>query len=295
MDATAENLDSQIGLTAEQLDFFDRHGYLTLSGITTASDLAELRDIYERMFREKTGFAEGNYFDLVTSGETILELPQMTMMATYEPRLRDTLLWRNVGAVSRQLLGDTAHYVFDHGIRKPPNGPKTSWHQDHAYYDPGMRQRCVTFWVPLHDATAENGCMWFIPGSHRGKLLDHHPINGDPKVHGLEICDAAFARSYPTDLRNLADGVVRCPIKAGDCTIHHPMTIHGTGPNLTGEPRLGYGLAFGVRINRSLVTKPFPWNAIKQTLRDERHYKSLGPVRKAKLVAKTVLSRTGLY
>jgi ectoine hydroxylase-related dioxygenase (phytanoyl-CoA dioxygenase family) len=295
MDATAQSLESQLVLTAEQVEFFDRNGYLTLRGITTAKDLAELRDIYERMFRERTGFADGNYFDLVTSGEEVVELPQMTMMASYEPRLRETLLWQNVGAVSRQLLGGIARYVFDHGIRKPPNGPKTSWHQDYAYYSPGMRHRCLTFWVPLHDATIENGCMWFVPGSHRGKLLDHHPINGDPRVHGLEICDAAFTRNYPIDLRSATDSVVRCPIKAGDCTIHHPMTIHGTGPNLTSEPRLGYGLAFGVPTRRSLVKKPYPWNAIKQTLRDERHYKSLSAMRKAKLVAKSVLSRTGLY
>jgi ectoine hydroxylase-related dioxygenase (phytanoyl-CoA dioxygenase family) len=295
MDASAKYLGSQVALTAEQVEFFGRNGYLTLHGITTADDLAELRDIYERMFRDKTGLSDGNYFDLVTSGDEAWELPQLTMMASYEPKLRETLLWRNVGVVSRHLLGETADYVFDHGIRKPPNGPKTSWHQDYAYYTPGMRHRCVTFWVPLHDATIDNGCMWFVPGSHRGKLLDHHPINGDPRVHGLEICDAEFAATYSTDLRSLSSGVVRCPIKAGDCTVHNEMTIHGTGPNMTDEPRLAYGLAFGVRTRRSLVRKHYPWNAMKQTLRDQRQYKSLSTMRKLKRVAKTVLSRTGLY
>jgi hypothetical protein len=57
MDATTKNLESQLVLTAEQIESFDRNGYLTLRGITTAGDLAELRDIYERMFRDKTGLS----------------------------------------------------------------------------------------------------------------------------------------------------------------------------------------------------------------------------------------------
>src|SRR6266576_3401720 len=86
-------------LTEAQVEFFECNGYLTLRGITTAEDLAELRDIYERMFRERTGLAEGNYFDLSASGDGVAMLPQITMMASYEPRLRDTLLWRNIGVV----------------------------------------------------------------------------------------------------------------------------------------------------------------------------------------------------
>lgn len=295
MGATAKNLESQLVLTEEQVDSFDRDGYLTLRGITTADDLAELRDIYERMFRDKTGLADGNYFDLSAGGEEATVLPQMTRMASYEPKLRHSLLWRNIGAVSRQLLGRTADYVFDHGIRKPPNGPKTPWHQDFAYYGPGIRHRCATFWVPLHDATVENGCMWFVPGSHRGKLLEHHPINGDPRIHGLEIRDAEFGRLYPADLRSLAGGTVSCPIKAGDCTVHNEMTIHGTGPNMTDEPRLAYALAFGVRMRRSRVTKDYPWNAVKQTVREQRQQQSLGPIAKLKNAARTVLARARLY
>jgi ectoine hydroxylase-related dioxygenase (phytanoyl-CoA dioxygenase family) len=193
------------------------------------------------------------------------------------------------------LLGETAGYVFDHGIRKPPNGPKTPWHQDFAYYGPGIRHRCVTFWVPLHDATVENGCMWFVPGSHRGTLLEHHPINGDPRIHGLEIRDAEFGQLYPADLRSLAGGTVSCPIRAGDCTVHNEMTIHGTGPNMTDEPRLAYALAFGVRMRRSRVTKDYPWNAVKQTLRAQRQQQSLGPITKLKNAARTVLARARLY
>jgi len=295
MNATARIREPQLTLSAEQVEFFDRNGYLTLRGITTADDLANLRDIYERMFRERTGLAEGNYFDLSASGDEVSTLPQITMMATYEPRLRDTLLWRNIGVVSRQLLGDSAKHVFDHGIRKPPHGPKTPWHQDYAYYGPGVHHRCITFWVPLQDATVENGCMWFIPGSHRGPLLTHHPLNDDPRIHGLEIADPVFEQRYSSAFREITEGMAACPIKAGDCTIHDEMTIHGTGPNTTDEPRLAYGLAFGARTWRSRVRTAHSWNAVKRTLRDQRQQQSLGALARVKKAARTMLARARLY
>ena len=295
MDVRAISYESQLALTTEQIEFFYRNGYLTVRGITSTEDLTKLRDIYERMFREQTGLAEGNYFDLSASGDEVTMLPQITMMASYESRLRDSLLWRNIGGVARQLLGDTADHVFDHGIRKPPHGPKTPWHQDYAYYGPGVRYRCVTFWVPLHDVTVENGCMWFVPGSHRGPLLTHHPLNDDPRIHGLEIADPEFGQEYASTFCKSGNGAVACPIKAGDCTIHDEMTIHGTGPNTTDEPRLAYGLAFGIRTRRSRVRKPYPWNAVKRTLRDQRQQESLGTIAKVKRVAGALLARAGLY
>src|SRR5260370_34441273 len=228
-----QSLEAQLFLTGGGSGSFAGNGFLRVRGIPPADDLAELRDIYERMFRDKTGLTDGNYFDLAAGGEEVPVLPQITRMASYEPKLRHSLLWQNINAVSRQLLDDTADYVFDHGIRKPPNGPKTPWHQDFAYYGPGIRHRCVTFWVPLHDATVENGCMWFVPGSHHGKLLGHHPINVDPRIHGLEIRDAELAPLYPADLRNPAAGMVTCPIKSRAYPVPTPQTIPAPHPTTT--------------------------------------------------------------
>ena len=221
-------------LTQEDILSFRNNGYLVVRNVTTLADLTSLRGFYERMFRNKTGMAEGNYFDLNGAGADVEVLPQMTQMVRYEPGLRNTLLWHNVALISRQLFGPTADYAFDHGIFKPPGGPATRWHQDYAYNDIFTRFQSVTFWVPLHEATVENGCMWFVPGSHLGPLLPHQSLDNNPRIHALEITD-------PTTRAH----AVACPISAGDCTIHHSLTIHGTGPNQTNEPRLAYALAFG--------------------------------------------------
>ena len=50
-----------------------------------------------------------------------------------------------------------------------------------------MDYNSISIWIPLQDATVENGCMWFIPGSHTQEVVPHHTINHDPRVHGLEM------------------------------------------------------------------------------------------------------------
>jgi ectoine hydroxylase-related dioxygenase (phytanoyl-CoA dioxygenase family) len=270
-------------LSQDDIAIFRKNGYVVARNITTPADLDALRVVYERMFYNKTGLADGNFFDLVSADRDAKVLPQMTDMVRYEPNLRDTLLWRNVGFVARQLIGPTADYVYDHGIRKPPKGPATPWHQDYAYYDIFTRYRSLTFWAPLHDATIENGCMWFVPGSHLGPVLPHQPLDKDPRIHAIEIVDpAAYKEAVP------------CPINAGDCTIHHPLTIHGTGPNLTGEPRLAYAVAFGIITKRSLIRREFSWNARKETERRRRQFESLSTLGKIKHLTKIGLVRVGL-
>jgi ectoine hydroxylase-related dioxygenase (phytanoyl-CoA dioxygenase family) len=276
--------DDKLVMSQEDISFFKDSGYLVVRNITNSQDLSELRQIYERMFRDETGLDDGNYFDLASAAADVKVLPQMTDMVRYEPAIRDTLVWKNAEIVARQLLEPTATYMFDHGILKPPNGPATRWHQDFAYYDIFTRYRSVTFWIPLQDATAENGCMWFVPGSHLRPLLAHQPLDNNPKIHALEIVD-----------QHAHNNAVACPINAGDCTIHHPLTIHGTGPNLTSEPRLAYGLAFGTQTKRSLIRREFSWNMVKNTERRRRQFSSLSTFGKVKYVAKVGLIKVGLY
>ena len=79
------------------------------------------------------------------------------------------------------------------------------------------------FWIPLQEANLENGCMQFIPGSHREGLVPH--AQKGPKAHMLTIKEP-----YP------APPTV-CPAQAGGCTVRLPTTLHYTGPNETAKVR----------------------------------------------------------
>ena len=88
--------------------------------------------------------------------------------------------------------------TFDHATLKPARiGAPAAWRQDEAYWDGDQDYSSLSIWTPLQDVDRVNGCMEFMPGSHRSEVRTHHSIGHDPLVHGLEA-DASTARTrYP--------------------------------------------------------------------------------------------------
>lgn len=182
--------DTFTRLTDEQLAFYHRNGYLALDAITTPDEIALLRGVYDRLFAERVGWEEGAMFDLGGAEEDgkPAVLPQLHWPSKYAPELSDTLHRRNALAIARQLLGPLAEPQFEHMILKPGHyGAPTPWHQDEAYWDEGLEYNALSIWMPLEDATVENGCMHFVPGTNTLGVLPHHSISNDPRIHGLEI------------------------------------------------------------------------------------------------------------
>jgi ectoine hydroxylase-related dioxygenase (phytanoyl-CoA dioxygenase family) len=252
--------NTPIVLTQEQIDFYQREGYLVLPSITTADELARLREIYDRLFAERAGRAEGNQFDLAGTDEEDQQatLPQILNPSRYAPELNDFLFKRNAKAIAVQLLGGECT-VGEHAILKPPRyGAATPWHQDEAYWNPDLEYNSLSIWMPLQDVTEESGCMQFLPHSQHQGVLPHHPISNDPRIHGLEVDHLD------------AEQVVACPISAGGITIHHCRTLHYAGPNLSDEPRRAYIQVFGLPTKKRVEGRDFYWQRMQHTARMER-------------------------
>jgi ectoine hydroxylase-related dioxygenase (phytanoyl-CoA dioxygenase family) len=252
-----------IDLTADQIASYHANGFLALPAITTPEEVAWLREIYDRLFARRAGREEGNQLDLGGSdeeGKTAV-LPQILNPAKYAPEMKEGLFRVNALHVAKQLLGDEAQAMGDHAILKPAGyGAATPWHQDEAYWGEQMRYNSFSMWIPLQDATLENGCMQFIPGSHKSEILPHHSINHDPRVHGLEMDELPDPKL-----------AVACPIPAGGCTIHHNRTMHYAGPNRSDVPRRALILGFGTKPQPwDGAPRDFYWNKIKKTAREER-------------------------
>ena len=256
-----------ITLTQEQIDFFHQNGYVSLPSVTTSEELEMMRKAYDRIFMHRAGWAEGNQFDLAGTDEAgqAAALPQLLNPSQYAPELKDTLARANARAIARQLLGDDVMDQGDHAICKPAqHGAPTPWHQDEAYWNPDLEYRSVSVWIPLQDVNEENGCMQFIPGSHKLDVLPHQPINNNPRIHGLEVT-ADVHVSNPAI----------CPLPAGGATLHAGRTLHFTAPNGSDRPRRALILMFGAptqqtRQELGLPPRQFPWQAMRRTAREER-------------------------
>jgi ectoine hydroxylase-related dioxygenase (phytanoyl-CoA dioxygenase family) len=250
---------STVTLTEEQIRAFHEDGFLALPAISSAEEVAELRQIFDRLVEQKAGFKEGAQYDLVgKSGETgPAKLTQIISPINYAPELRETIFRANALSIARQLLGPEAGPAFEHAIIKPPQlGAATPWHQDEAHrFDPNFDYNQISIWMPLQEATLENGCMQYIPGSQKGEIRRHVSPGNDPTVHALETDPATFDASE----------AVPCPLPPGGCTIHSGRTLHYAGPNTTGMTRRAYILAFEVPPKPRAVPREFPWNDEKQT------------------------------
>jgi ectoine hydroxylase-related dioxygenase (phytanoyl-CoA dioxygenase family) len=261
MERKMKSLEPTVVLTQEQIDFYHREGYLALDAITTPEEVEWMRGIYDRLFEQRAGREEGNQFDLGGPDEEGQEavLPQILNPSKYAPELKEGLYRVNGLAIAKQLLGPDVVYQGEHAIFKPARyGAPTPWHQDEAYWNPMMEYHSFSLWLPLQEATLENGCMQFVPRSHLWEVQPHHCINNDPRIHGLEIDEADTSTA------------VACPLPPGGCTIHHNRTLHYTGPNRSDIPRRAYILGFGLPAKPRKEPRVFYWNDQKQTPREQR-------------------------
>ena len=254
-----------ISLTPEQIAQFHRDGFLSIEAITTSEEIEQLRTVYDRLFAQQAGRESGDQFDLGGSDEEgkAAVLPQILNPSKYAPELRDTQFRVNAAHIAQQLLGPETVPNGEHAIFKPAHyGAPTPWHQDEAYWNPAMSYHVISVWMPLQEATLENGCLQFVPGSHQSEIVEHQSIGNDPRVHGLEtVVTIDQSRAVP------------CPLPAGGATLHLNRTLHYAGPNHSDVPRRAYIIGFGTPPQAGDKSRRFVWNERKTTAREARAQK----------------------
>ncbi|MEM9796131.1 MAG: phytanoyl-CoA dioxygenase family protein [Pseudomonadota bacterium] len=104
------------------------------------------------------------------------------------------------------------------------------WHQDAGFWalDPA---RTVTVWLAIDDADEDNAAMRFIPGTHDRGEIAMEAVEGDVFAHGIPGADALGAPFTNT-------------LKAGECSLHADMLVHGSGPNTSDRRRCGLTLRY---------------------------------------------------
>lgn len=271
-------------LSPEEIHRFYEDGFLSVPNITTEEEVVSIRGLYDRLFEQRVGWDKGDFFDFAGTDVpgTAASVPQLLDPSRYEPALRDTLFRRNAHEIAKQLLGSTAELVFEHAMMKPAQtGGVTPWHQDYAFYPKFTNYQSVTFWMPLQPVDLANGCLDFIPGSHKKAMLAHRSVNNDPRIHGLEAIGVDES------------GLVSCPLEVGGATIHHYRTLHHAGPNRSNGPRRAYALGFGIRSKDFIQREDHPWNLEKITARKQRAEQSQTSLQRIKAqlrnTARTVL------
>ena len=116
-------------------------------------------------------------------------------------------------------------------LKEPENKGFISWHQD-GIYQGWKPYNSITAWIAITDINESNGCMRMWPGTHK-KMFKKHKDTFDKNnllTRGQTIENVPLKETVPIIL------------KAGQLSIHHPMTVHGSGPNLSKSRRIGFAI-----------------------------------------------------
>lgn len=144
------------------------------------------------------------------------------------PAFHDVLWSPAFLVAASQLLDGPVRFWHDQLFCKPAHhGGVVAWHQDYSYWTRTKPMAHLTCWIALDDSTRDNGCLYYVPGSHKWNLLPVTGLAGDMNEI-MTVLDEEQKEAFRP---------VPIEIKRGQCSFHHPLTVHGSYENRSGRPR----------------------------------------------------------
>ena len=247
-----------ISLTEEQVQSYQQNGYLLVENFLNEDELAFWLTAVTEAIKERDGRKMPNSNTKIGDDDGINKesdyyvkvFDQMLNIWQTNEKVKQIMLDERIGKMAATLAGWEGTRIWhDQALIKRPWANPTSWHLDTPFWS-FSDKRALSVWVALDDATYENGCLYFIPGSC------HQTTFKNPGI-GKNM-DAIFD-VYP-QFRQAES--VAVPMKAGSCSFHNGLTIHGAGPNMTNGFRRAMTCAY--------MPDGAIFNGIKNILSDEQ-------------------------
>ena len=207
-------------LTREQVEFFNKSGYLTGFTIFDRERSERNRAEFDRILdlflsKGKNSYAIDRYQDRIAA---IYDVAGTPLILDYVEDLLgpDIVCW-------------ATHYF----CKMPGDEKGVSWHQDCSYW-PLTPSKTVTVWLAIDDVDRENGCMQVIPASHLHGHLDWSESSENEHNVLSQTIKGAERFGTPVDIE----------LPAGSISIHSDLLIHGSLPNRSRRRRCGLTLRF---------------------------------------------------
>ena len=220
-------------LTQQQIDSYRESGFIVIENWLMPEELEEWREAVDgavvardgRKLPEQTEANEDkSYYDHV--------FIQRLNLWQDSKRLRKLMLDPRIGKMACDLESiDGIRVWHDQALIKQPWANQTSFHLDVPYWS-FTSIHAISIWIALDDVTLENGCLFFLPGTHKKQNFDNVPIG--PNMGDIFTVHSEFASIK----------AVPAPMNAGSCSFHNGLTVHGAHANLTPGWRRAMTCAF---------------------------------------------------
>jgi phytanoyl-CoA hydroxylase len=218
-------------VTPEEIASYQSDGFVVVPDFLTQSELEAWReavgDAVERRGHARLPGEAGKKF----TGSNSTVFKQRIQLWMDNPKVRELMIDDRIGKMAADLaVVDGIRVWHDQTLIKMPWGNPTSWHQDNTKWS-FTSDNAISIWIALDDATPHNGCLYFLPGSHHRRYGD--VATGRPMAEIFE---------QNPDLQKIEP--VAAPMKAGSCSFHNGLTVHGAGANMTSGKRRAMTCAF---------------------------------------------------
>ncbi|HEY1023082.1 MAG TPA: phytanoyl-CoA dioxygenase family protein [Flavisolibacter sp.] len=236
-------------LSPEQLAFFDHYGYISNIKLLEDWQVDKLNQELEDL-TDPSHPAHHLFYEFHSNESADADTVLFHALGAW--RITEgfhDVLWNPafVMAASQLLGARGVRFWHDQLFCKPAgHGGVVAWHQDYSYWTRTGPIQHLTCWTGLDDATTENGCLYYVPGSHRWGLLEKPALAGE--MEGL--------LQFMTAEQKAAFQPVPITLKKGYATFHHPLMVHGSYENRSDKQRRAFVLnvfADGTRSNSDEV------------------------------------------
>lgn len=220
--------------TEQELSDFEKNGFVCVRGlvdrtlvdrIVQFTDDAVARELGPIEYESQLGYPGAPESIDAPGGRTIRRLLQAVGR---HPAFTELAIYPGILARLRQILGPELALPLAHHncvmVKAPRFSSATGWHQDIRYWR-FQRPELVTVMLASTEATESNGCLLFIPGSHRIVLQPD------------QMDELQFLRTDLPRNQALIDQAVPVVMTPGDVAFFHCRIFHAAGRNQGGEPR----------------------------------------------------------
>ena len=213
-------------LTSAQTDSYQENGYLFPLELLNAEELEVLLGEIDQARDDARALGIEADLPMYMRTNVHLLLPCVHRLAS-SAKLLDQV---------ESILGpDILLWSAEFFIKKAHTDKIVSWHQDLTYWGLGETDEEMTAWVALSDVTTEAGCMRFVPGSHKQRILPHRDTFAEDNLlsRGQEV-------AVEVDESEAVDVV----LNPGQVSFHHGRIFHASGPNHSDHDRVGLVFRF---------------------------------------------------
>lgn len=216
----------------EQIARYREDGFLAIENFLSPEELANWRRCTDEAIPLR--LAAGSHLHNQNDPDAFYAqvFTQAIKLLEVHDGMRNIMLDPELGRVAADLAGvDGIRIWHDQALIKPPFGNATGWHLDNPYWS-FFSPDAISIWVALDDATVHNGCLYYLPGSHKTARFENAEIGAN---------QASLFAVYP-QWREIES--VACPCPAGSAVFHNGLVAHGAGANMTNRPRRAMTCAY---------------------------------------------------